>query len=516
MIPVQKKTFSLAGMSPKSSNMTAKSGINTADTSKVYHLLVVGTDALTIPEISGDDISIEKVSGCARKFLVVDDVFRSRSDSTKTFIRARDVNEMSAMYCASGASNSEFSESIKKSLPLQGLRGVAEINQQAQISQQLKEYQARLGSAVANNDRVGVQKLMAQYPQFMADSQKQMGFIDAEQNRQTADAAMNLRLASQTGDPLTMQKAIQQANPVLQRFGLPAEEVYQSWQNDPQEFNRITDLIHLHADPNSYFSVQEKQQGQSIAQQNADTSAYNAQVNAEQGNRRLDMEQFKVLSDNQLRTREMVLKARLGRAQNDIERDKLNAELSKVQQAKVEKMNDKINTVAGNIDSLNSALEVGHELAGIVGKHPSAVTRSQNYNPLTLGFGFLPDVAEDTRSLRAKADEYNLKVILPSLKGTFGSNPTEGERAALMQSQNGIKSATSNEAFLRELNKAQDVIIRMQKRQIAGLGIPVTKSKDEETDTKMLLQDPSLVKDYVTAHGYLPESYYQAKLKGWQ
>ena len=29
----------------------------------------------------------------------------------------------------------------------------------------------------------------------------------------------------------------------------------------------------------------------------------------------------------------------------------------------------------------------------------------------------------------------------------------------------------------------------------------------------MLLQDPSLVKDYVTAHGYLPESYYQAKLR---
>ncbi len=120
MLTVQKKTFSLAGMSPKSSNMTAKSGINTADTSKVYHLLVVGTDALTISEISGDDISIEKVSGCAREFLVVDDFLCSRSDSTKTFIRARDVNEMSAMYCASGASNSEFSESIKKSLPLCG------------------------------------------------------------------------------------------------------------------------------------------------------------------------------------------------------------------------------------------------------------------------------------------------------------------------------------------------------------------------------------------------------------
>ena len=120
MLTAQKKIFSLAGMSPKSSNMTAKSGINTADTSKVYHLLVVGADALTMSEITVDGVSVEKVSGCAREFLVVDHLFCSCSDSTKTFVHVRDVNEMSAMYCASGASNSEFSESIKKSLPLCG------------------------------------------------------------------------------------------------------------------------------------------------------------------------------------------------------------------------------------------------------------------------------------------------------------------------------------------------------------------------------------------------------------
>ena len=149
-------------------------------------------------------------------------------------------------------------------MALQGLRGVAEINQQAEAAKQLKDYQKQLGDKVSKNDRAGVQQLMAQYPQFMADSQKQMGFIDAEQNRQTADAAMNLRLASQTGDPMVMQKAIMQANPVLQRFGLPAEEVYQSWQNDPQGFNRTTDLIHLHADPNSYFAVQDKITGRRL------------------------------------------------------------------------------------------------------------------------------------------------------------------------------------------------------------------------------------------------------------
>ena len=120
MLTVQKKIFSLAGMSPKSSNMTAKSGINRADTSKVYHFLVVGADALTMSEITVDGVSVEKVGGCAREFLVVDGFLCSCSDSTKTFVHVRDVNEMSAMYCASGASNSEFSESIKKSLPLCG------------------------------------------------------------------------------------------------------------------------------------------------------------------------------------------------------------------------------------------------------------------------------------------------------------------------------------------------------------------------------------------------------------
>ena len=120
MLTVQKKIFSLAGMSPKSSNMTAKSDINTADTSKVYHFLVVGADALTMSEITVDGVSVEKVSGYAREFLVVDGFLCSCSDSTKTFVHARDVNEMSAMYCASGSSNSEFSESIKKSLPLCG------------------------------------------------------------------------------------------------------------------------------------------------------------------------------------------------------------------------------------------------------------------------------------------------------------------------------------------------------------------------------------------------------------
>lgn len=392
---------------------------------------------------------------------------------------------------------------------LKGLGGLTQIYQQADSAQQKKDYQSQLGMAVANNDKDAVQKLSAQYPQFLEDTQKQMGFIDAEQNKQTASAAMNLRLASQSNDPQAVINAAQGAEPVLQRLGLTPQEVYQSWQQNPQGFNQMTDLIHLHADPNSYFGVRDKQQAQGVAQQNANTNAYSAVQGVRQGDERLDLEQYKAQSDNQLRTREMVLKARLGKETNDVEREKINNEITKVQQAKTEKQTDKINTVAGNLDSLNQALGVGKELSGIVGEHPTAVSRNQGGT-----LGWLPNWADDTRTLNAKANEYSLKVVLPTLKGTFGGSPTEGERAALIQASSGIKSATNNADFMRELNKSQNIITGMQKRQISSLGIPVTKSKDEDTDVQMLLQDPSLVKEYITAHGYLPEGYYKAQLNG--
>lgn len=408
--------------------------------------------------------------------------------------------------------NNDRERAGQNNIGLQAVKGFGDVRmglQQAEMAQQKKDYQSRLGEAVGNNDKDAAQKLLVQYPQFLEDTQKQMGFIDAEQNKQTASAAMNLRLASQSNDPQAVINAAQGAEPVLQRLGLTPQEVYQSWQQNPQGFNQMTDLIHLHADPNSYFGVRDKQQAQGVAQQNANTNAYNAVQGVRQGDERLDLDQYKAQSDNQLRTREMVLKARLGKETNDVEREKINNEITKVQQAKTEKQTDKINTVAGNLDSLNQALGVGRELSSIVGAHPTAVSRNQGGV-----LGVLPNLSDDTKTLAAKSNEYNLKVVLPALRGTFGGNPTEGERTALMQAQTGLKNATSNADFMRELNKSQNTITRMQKRQISDLGIPVTKSKDETTDVQMLMQDPSLVKEYVTAHGYLPEGYYQAQLNG--
>lgn len=391
---------------------------------------------------------------------------------------------------------------------LQGLGGVASAFNQADQAQSQADFNQQYAKAFASGDRSAMRNLVAKYPSQFDAVQKGMGFIDQDQRDTVGSLAASARIAAQ--NPEMMGNWLQSNAGDLNRVGINPQDVAQMYQQNPQGFSEFADHLGLAAlGPEKYYAAQDAMVGRGIAQQNANTSAYSAQQNAQQGAERLDIDRFKAQTDTQLRTRELALKAQLGRADNDLAREKIQADIGKVQQAQQEKKIDKINTVTGNIDNLNQALKVGTELSNIVGQHPTAVSRNQGGI-----LGKLPNLTDDTKALESKTNEYNLKVILPALRGTFGGNPTEGERAALMQSQNNLKGATSNAEFMKELNKAQDTVVRMQKRQISELGIPVTRSKDEATDVQMLMQDPSLIKEYIMAHGYLPEAYYQQKMNG--
>lgn len=407
--------------------------------------------------------------------------------------------------------NNERQRSGANNVGLQAVQGIGSVMgalQQNQQAQAQSDFKQQYGKAFASGDRNAMRQLVAKYPDQFDAVQKGMGFIDQDQRDTVGSLAASARIAAQ--NPQMMGGWLQSNAGDLARVGINPQDVAQMYQQNPQGFGEFADHLGMSAlGPEKYYEAQDKLTGRGISQQNANTSAYTAQQNAQQGAQRLDIDRFKAQTGTQLRTRELALKAQLGRADNDLAREKIQADIGKVQQAQQEKKTEKINSVAGNIDSLNQALKVGTELSSIVGQHPTAVSRNQGGV-----LGKLPNLTDDTKALESKTNEYNLKVILPALRGTFGGNPTEGERAALMQSQNNLKGATSNAEFMKELNKAQDTVVRMQKRQISELGIPVTRSQDEETDAQMLLQDPALVKEYIMAHGYLPESYYQQKMGG--
>lgn len=388
---------------------------------------------------------------------------------------------------------------------LQGLNSVAQIYQQGQQQQRQGEFQQAYGNAFQSGDRGEMRKLAAQYPEQFDAVRNGMGFIDEDQRNTVGSLAAKAQLASTQG-PQAFGQFLTENAADMQRVGLDPTDVAARQQQDPNAFSHFAgNLAMLSLGPDKMFDVQDKMAGRDIAQQNANTSQFSAQQGVRQGDERLSIDRYKAQTGNALAAEELKLKAMLGRAQNDNARANLQQKLDVLGKAR----DEKINSVAGNIADFGRAAAVGTELGNLVNQHPTAVSRNQGGL-----MGWAPNVADDTRTLAAKTDEYNLKVILPALKGTFGGNPTEGERTALMQSSNNLKKATSNEDFLKELNKAQDTIVQMQKRQIRGLGIPMTRSNDEATDTQMLISDPSLVEEYVRAHGYLPEGYYQAQLNG--
>lgn len=393
----------------------------------------------------------------------------------------------------------------------QGLGNLIDTFQAADKQKSEADFMKSFGAAYAANDRDAMKQLVAAHPEQIERIQKGMGFIDQDRNQVIGQAAMDLRLAAKSGDQ-SLMSSLQKNAPILNQMGLSPEEAFLSYKQDPQQFDKMTDLIHFHADPNSYFDVRDKQEGRDIDRDKlAETERSNRSgealtlrgQNISAQNSSLDRE------IRRTETQEKVLDRRLQREKNDLEREKLQQQIKDSREKLDAARNEKFNAVMGNVDDLGTALKVGNELNTLVNDNYTVVSRNQGGM-----LGKLPNLTDDTKTLTAKTDEYNLKVVLPALRGTFGGNPTEGERTALMQSKNNLKNATTQEDYLRELEKSQNVIIGMQKRQIKSLGIPVTKSNDEATDVQMLLSDPSLVSEYIKTYGYLPDEYYKQQLGG--
>lgn len=404
---------------------------------------------------------------------------------------------------------------------MQGLAGIADVYKQQQAQERLQEFQGKWGQAYANGDRTAMRQLMAEYPDQAERITNGMQGISNDVKESIGNIASGYRLAVGTGKATDY---IRQNADEFRRLGIDPQGAASMAEQDPKAAMELADHIGMSAlGMDKYYDVRDKMEGRVIDRDRlAETVRSNQASEANQvrgqnlsyqsamtghsiAAQRLQLDRDIRIAE----TQEKVLDRKLQREKNELEREKLQLQIGDARQKSATAKNEKLNSVIGSFDDLNAALNVGKELESHVNEHPSVVSRNQGGV-----LGMLPNLTDDTKTLAAKTDEYNLKVVLPALRGTFGGNPTEGERAALMQSQNNLKNATSRDDYLKELNKSQDVIIGMQKRQIKSLGIPVTKSNDEATDVQMLLSDPSLVGEYVKTYGYLPDDYYKLKRGG--
>ncbi|MCV5085123.1 DNA transfer protein [Escherichia coli] len=149
-------------------------------------------------------------------------------------------------------------------MALQGLRGVAEINQQARQQQRKAEFQKAYAGAFESGDRNKMRSLISEYPEEFESVQKGMGFIDDDQRNSIGHLATSAQIASSLGTG-AFGKFIADNEDEMRRLGISPESVAEMHVNDPQEFQRLAGSMALFSlGHEKYFDIKDRMEGRDI------------------------------------------------------------------------------------------------------------------------------------------------------------------------------------------------------------------------------------------------------------
>ncbi|EBX3285633.1 acyltransferase [Salmonella enterica subsp. enterica serovar Bredeney] len=146
----------------------------------------------------------------------------------------------------------------------QGLGAVGQAIQQNEAAHRLSDFQKAFGQAYAAGDRDALRQLAATNPDQIETIRQGMGFVDADRNQAMGDMSARLNLAAAQGPEAVMRELATHQN-TLQQIGVSPEQAWQTYQQSPEGFTQLTDLIGMHAvGPEKYFDIQDKLTGREI------------------------------------------------------------------------------------------------------------------------------------------------------------------------------------------------------------------------------------------------------------
>lgn len=149
-------------------------------------------------------------------------------------------------------------------MALQGLRGVAEINQQTRQQQRKAEFQKAYAGAFESGDRNKMRSLISEYPEEFESVQKGMGFIDDDQRNSIGHLATSAQIASSLGTG-AFGKFIADNEDEMRRLGISPESVAEMHVNDPQGFQRLAGSMALFSlGHEKYFDIKDQMEGRDI------------------------------------------------------------------------------------------------------------------------------------------------------------------------------------------------------------------------------------------------------------
>lgn len=376
----------------------------------------------------------------------------------------------------------------------QGLGAVGKAIGQGEAAKRLSEFQQAFGQAYAAGDRDALRQLAATNPDQIETIRQGMGFVDADRNQAMGDMSARLNIAAAQGPDAVMRELATHQN-TLQQIGVSPEQAWQTYQQSPEGFSQLTDLIGMHAvGPEKYFDIQDKVAGRDIDRGKlAETIRSNQAGEAlQQRGQDITVRGQNISAQNAALSREIqraelqdkVLDHQIARETNQIKLDELKQKQADVRQKAEVAKADRQAAAQGAVDTFSTALDSLGEIEKSPGLSKAVGVRS--------AFPTVP--GSDAANFEARLDTFKAQTFLPmvaSLKGMGALSDAEGKK--LSDAVGALSPKMSEDAFRSSIGK-----IRTQLESKLGT---VKKQFDYQEPAASAAQQPQQQNGYQSLWG---------------
>lgn len=376
----------------------------------------------------------------------------------------------------------------------QGIGAVGQAIGQGEAAKRLSEFQQAFGQAYAAGDRDALRQLAATNPDQIETIRQGMGFVDADRNQAMGDMSARLNIAAAQGPDAVMREIATHQN-TLQQIGVSPEQAWQTYQQSPEGFSQLTDLIGMHAvGPEKYFDIQDKVAGRDIDRGKlAETIRSNQAGEAlQQRGQDITVRGQNISAQNAALSREIqraelqdkVLDRQIARETNQIKLDELKQKQADVRQKAEIAKADRQAAAQGAVDTFSTALDSLGEIEKSPGLSKAVGVRS--------AFPTVP--GSDAANFEARLDTFKAQTFLPmvaSLKGMGALSDAEGKK--LSDAVGALSPKMSEDAFRSSIGK-----IRTQLESKLGT---VKKQFDYQEPVEPAAQQPQQQNGYQSLWG---------------
>lgn len=339
----------------------------------------------------------------------------------------------------------------------QGLGAVGQEIQQNEAAQKLSDFQKAFGQAYAAGDRDALRQLAATNPDQIETIRQGMGFVDADRNQAMGDMSARLNIVAVQGPEAVMRELATHQN-TLQQIGVSPEQAWQTYQQSPEGFTQLTDLIGMHAvGPEKYFDIQDKltgreidrgrlaetirsnQAGEALQQRGQDITVRGQNISAKNAELSREIQRAEL--------QDKVLDRQIARETNQIKLDELKQKQADVRQKAEIARADRQAAAQGAVDTFSTALDSLNEIEQSPGLSKAVGIRS--------AFPTVP--GSDAANFEARLDTFKAQTFLPmvqSLKGMGALSDAEGKK--LSDAVGALSPKMSEKAFRDSIGKIRN------------------------------------------------------------